>query len=199
MYLNSEGLLSRIREIAAEADRRTQGRLRYEEHIALPAYGQIILRFTLEAERVSPDELDRYEALLYEIVGDEFLIDFMGSVYRRAGADLADMDARFAEMAARYADEKLDPSVHAAGIRADAAKLLEKAGLSPGARVWEIQADGDELLLLVFGKSGTPLRTVDDSLKAGEVDELPCLGLFRAAVHAKKAKVSLARVLLDPQ
>lgn len=199
MYLKSEGLLSRIREIAAEADRRTQGQIRYEEYIALPAYGQIILRFTLEAEHVSPDDLDRYEALLYEIVGDEFLIDFMGSVYRRAGVDLSDTEARFAEMAARYGGEELDPSVHAAGIRADAVRLLEKAGLPPDRRVWEIQIDGGELLLLVFGKGGTPLRAVDDSLTVGEVGELPCLGLFRAAVHAKKAKVSLAGLLLDEQ
>ena len=197
MYLKSEGLLRRIREIAAEADRRSQGKIRYEEYIALPEYGQIILRFAYEADPVSADDLDHAEALLYEIVGDEFLVDFMGSVYRRAGADLSDTEARFAEMAARYGGEELAPSVHAAGIRADAACLLEQAGLPPDRRVWEIQIDGDELLLLVFGGSGAPFQAVTDGLTVGEVDEKPCLGLFRAAIRAKTNRVSLLRLLLE--
>ena len=69
MYLQNESLINRIREISAEAARRSKGQIGFEEHIALPEYGQIILRFSLETKTVSPDELDRREALLYEIVG----------------------------------------------------------------------------------------------------------------------------------
>ena len=58
--------------------------LSYEEYIALPYYGQIILRFMLHEDTVTLDDLDRYENLLNSIVGDEFLTDFMGTVYIRS-------------------------------------------------------------------------------------------------------------------
>lgn len=198
MYLQNESLINRIREISTEAARRSKGQISFEEHIALPEYGQIILRFSLETKTVSPDDLDRWEALLYEIVGDEFLVDFMGSVYEKTGVDLQAAEHCFAAMADRYAGEELAPSVHAAGIRADAAYLLKKAGLSADARVWEIQVDGSELLLLIFGKSGKPVRAVEGQagLFVGEVDETACLGLFKAALYAKRNHISLARVLL---
>lgn len=198
MYLQNESLINRIREISAEAARRSKGQIGFEEHIALPEYGQIILRFSLETKTVSPDELDRWEALLYEIVGDEFLVDFMGSVYEKAGVDLHAAEHYFAAMADRYAGEELTPSVHAAGIREDAVYLLKKAGLSADTSVWEIQVDGSELLLLIFGKSGKPVRAVEEQpgLLVGEVDETACLGLFKAALYAKRNHISLARVLL---
>ena len=198
MYLQSERLINRIREISTEAALRSKGQISFEEHIALPEYGQIILRFSLETKTVSPDELDRWEALLYEIVGDEFLVDFMGSVYEEAGVDLHAAEHCFAAMADRYAGEELAPSVHAAGIREDAAQLLRVAGLSPKIRVWEIQPDGDELLLLVFGKSGAPVMAVERQagLFVSEVDESTCRGLYKAALYARRKRISLARLLL---
>ena len=49
----------------------------------MPYYGgNIILRFDLKKEKVTLDELDQYEALMYEIVKDDFLIDFMGDIYK---------------------------------------------------------------------------------------------------------------------
>ena len=64
--------------------------------------------------------------------------------------------------------------------------------------MWEIQVDGSELLLLIFGKSGKPVRAVEErpGLLVGEVDETACLGLFKAALYAKRNHISLARVLL---
>ena len=201
MYLKNEALLSRIQSIAAEAATRSQQRIAYEEYIALPYFGQIILRFTLSTETVTLDELDRYESLLYEIVGDEFLIDFMGSVYRSAGVDYSRAEATFSAMAAVYAEESVFPSLHADGIRRDAALLLKSAGLPVNAPVWEIQIGDDEMLLLLLGEQHKSAEQVGTTpaLSVGTVDQRPCVGLLKAAFYAKRNHVTLARLMLSAE
>lgn len=83
MYIYSEQLKKRIEEIAALVKEKTNGVVHYEEFIAIPYFGYIILRFDLETEHYTIDDLDHYEELIYDIVGDEFLVDFMGIVYKK--------------------------------------------------------------------------------------------------------------------
>lgn len=120
MYINSEALKVRIDEIAREANERIDRPIHLEEYIAIPCFGQIILRFMLEGEDYTLEDLDRYERELYQIAGDEFLVDFMGSVYRKAGVDYADLDRKMLLMEQEYREEPLLSSVHSEGIRADA-------------------------------------------------------------------------------
>lgn len=198
MYLSNDKLQKRINEIAAQAETRSDGMIRYAERIALPYYGAIILRFSFTSASFSLEELDRYEALLYDIVGDEFLIDFMGSVYQSAGVRYENWEQTLAAFADEYKDEAWKPTVHAVGIQSDAKALLQKAGLDPNLAVWEIQPEEHETLLLVMGEAENCLAQITDGGKLIRVVEIPgkpCRGLFLAACYAKRNRVSLGRLL----
>ena len=197
MYLLNEKLSKRIREIAEEADIRSDHALAYEEFIALPYHGQIVLRFMLHQEEFTPDDLDRYEKLLHEIAGEEFLTDFMGCVYRKAGVDYSTLEKRLKELADQFRDEPVAESIHAAGIRADATTLLQSAGLDAGTPVWEIQMEEGAYILLLLGKESKRLLTVDEPIRltVAEVDSCPCMGLIRAAFFCKRKGISLASVI----
>ena len=199
MYLSSEALLTRIREIADEAAARSHGRVRYEERIALPYFGAIILRFSLDPAPTSLEELDRLEALLDDLVGEEFLTDFMGSVYRSVGVSYDNMEEIYAALAARYRDESWKPTIHAEEIRTDAKELLTAVGLDPGLPVWEIQPEDEEILLLILGEEERLLARTEGErrITAAEVRSDLCAGLFRAACFAKRNRVSLARLMLE--
>ena len=196
MFLLGKELSDRIRQVSDEAACRSNGAVRFEEFIALPYFGQIILRFTLAAGDGSLADLDRWEALLYELVGDEFLVDFMGDDYRRAGIDYSDIEDRYAAFAEAFADEAVPPGLYRDRLRADAAELLKATGFSPDEKVWEIQVSEDGLLLLLLGRSNRLLRAADASgVAVAEVDERPCTGLIQAAFYAKRNHISLGRLL----
>ena len=160
MYILSEKLQERIREISREAARQSGGAIDFEEYVAVPHYGQIVLRYMLNLESFTLEDLDRYENLLNETSGGDFLCDFMGSVYQKAGIDYSGIWQRLAEMNDRFANEEIIPSIHADGIREDAVFLLKTAGLNPESPVWEIQSEGDECSFN-GGRNGQPglLRT----------------------------------------
>lgn len=200
MYIDSENLKSRISEIAKEAYARSNHDVSFEEYIAIPCFGHIILRFMLNRDEYTLDDLDRYEDMLYQIVGDEFLIDFMGSVYRKAGVDYSDLGKRLVCLKSKYQNETIAPSIHSDGINADAMTLLKAAGLSADERVWEIQTEEDRFILLIMGHESKKIAEIDGRFKlyVGEVIEDACVGLIKAAVFGKRNKVSLARLLLEP-
>lgn len=196
MFLLGKELGDRIRQVADEALHRSRGAVRFAEFIALPYFGQIILRFTLAEGDGSLAALDRWEGLLYELVGDEFLVDFMGDDYRRAGIDYADIEERYAAFAEAFADEAVPPGLYHDRLREDAAELLKTAGFFPDEKVWEIQVSEDGLLLLLLGQSNRLLREADAAgVTVAEVDERPCTGLIQAAFYAKRNHISLGRLL----
>ncbi len=199
MYIYSEGLKKRIQEIAVQVKERTKGIVSYEEFIAIPYFGNIILRFTLETEQYDIDDLDHYEELIYDIVGDEFLVDFMGSVYRKVGVDFSNQEAQYAKMAEKYENERVISSIHAAGICEDAKTLLEKAGMDSSKDVWEIQVDDNELALMILGDKAKKIKEISDpiNLYVGEVNQTSCTGLIKATFYAKRNYISVARILLE--
>ena len=197
MYITGETVTRRIAEIAKEADARSGHAVSYEEYIAIPYVGQIILRFNLNRETFTPDDLDRYERMLAEIAGDEFLVDFMGSVYRKAGVDFASVWDRLADMRQKYAGETIPPSVHSEGIAADVKTLLSLAGIDENRQAWEIQVD-DRYTLLLFGEEGKTLARLEQPLKltVAETRQAPCEGLIRATAYCRRNGISLVRILL---
>ena len=50
MYIQSEKLQARIREISREAARQSGGVIAFEEFVAVPYYGQIVLRYMLNID-----------------------------------------------------------------------------------------------------------------------------------------------------
>lgn len=199
MYIYSEYLKKRIEEIAVQVKERTKGIVSYEEFIAIPYFGNIILRFNLEMEHYVIDDLDNYEKLIYDIVGDEFLVDFMGSVYKKVGVDFSNQEGQYAKMAEKYKDESIVSSIHAVGIRDDAKILLEKAGIDNNKDVWEIQVDDNELVLLILGDHNKKIKEISDqvNLYIGEVNQTSCMGLMKATCYAKRNHISVARILLE--
>ena len=197
LYILSERLQERIREIAREADARSDHLIAYEEFVAVPYFGQIVLRFSLPGSGYTLDDLDAYESMLGGIAGEEFVTDFMGSVYRDAGIDYSRLEERLVGMNEWFRDEAVTPSVHAPGIRADAVSLLKAAGLDAGLPVWEIQAEEDGCTLILLGKENRAVLSLDEPVRITvmEADERVCIGLIRAAAFCRRNRISLARVL----
>lgn len=199
MYLYGEAIQSRIHEVAAAATAFTKGRIRFEELVALPYFGTIILRFDLAEETISLNDLDRWEAMLYDLVGDEFLVDFMGSVYQRAGVRYDSFEQILSRLSVKCQNEPWGVTVHAEGIRKDARELLTIVGLDPELPVWEIQPNADDIRLLIMGEEERSLAQTEGErrIEAEEVRKERCTGLFLAACRAKRIRVSLARLLLE--
>lgn len=131
--------------------------------------------------------------------GEEFLSDFMGSVYRSIGVSYENMERVCAAMAAKYRDEPWKPTIHAEAIRADARALLTSVGLDPELPVWEIQPEDEEILLLVLGEEERLLARTEGEqrITAAEVRSDLCTSLFQAVCFAKRNRVSLARLMLE--
>jgi len=199
MYLTNEQLLKRIQDISKEAELASNHALSFEEYIALPFFGQIILRFMLKLDEYTLSDLDRYESLLNDITGEEFMTDFMGVVYKKVGVDFSTLNQRLIEMTPQFSDEEIQDSIHADGVREDASALLKMVGLDTSIPVWEIQIEEDECNLLLLGKENKLLFTVDDPMRLSvmEVDGNRATSLIKAAFYCKKNGVSLARVLLN--
>ena len=199
MYITNEKLLEKIAGIAKEADRRSGHSIAFEEYIAIPVAGNIILRFMLNGEDYTLDDLDRYERMLAEIAGDEFLVDFMGSVYRKVGVDYSGLWDRLVRMNTLYADETLSPSVHSQGIREDGAELLKTAGLDPDRDVWEIQVEDGAFTLMLFGETNRTVAEITEPVKMTvmETDRAASEGLLRATAYCRRNGISLARLLLE--
>ena len=197
MYIQSEKLQARIREISREAARQAGGVIAFEEFVAVPYYGQIVLRYMLNIDSFTLEDLDRYENLLNENAGGDFLCDFMGSVYQKAGVDYSGIWQHLAEMNDRFADEEIIPSIHADGIREDAVFLLKTAGLNPESPVWEIQAEGNEFTLILLGKENRQISSVTEPVRltVEETDNRVCSGLMKGTFHCRRNHISLARIL----
>ncbi|MBR5961887.1 MAG: hypothetical protein IKZ98_12955 [Clostridia bacterium] len=199
MYITSEKLKNRIDEICREVNERFDRKIQLEEYIAIPYFGQIILRFMLEGEDYTLEDLDRYEQDLYRIVGDEFLVDFMGSVYRKVGVDYSDLGKIFRAMEAEYREEAVVPSVHSEEIRADARDLLKAAGMDPDQKVWEIQLEDGYYTLLLLGKENREILEMQEPVKliVQETRETENTGLIKAAMRCKRLGVSLGRLMIE--
>ncbi len=201
MFVDSEGLRNRIQSVAEEINLRSGGKIAFAEYISLPYYGYVILRFSLTDSQYTVDDLDCYEAMMYECAKDEFLIDFMGDVYRAAGVDYRRMDRLLADCLDLYGNESLFKSVYADRLEEDAGYLLALCGLSRNLPVWEIQLE-EEVQLLILGAVNRQIgRFCGDGLTINvhEVEEKACRGRTRAAFYARRKGISLVRALLKAQ
>lgn len=201
MFIKSPELLERIKAVSDDIYEKSGGLLVFEEYVAAPLFGFIILRFELMSEECTLEELDGYERLMQEAAGDEFQVNLMGSVYNKAGVSLQAMQARFAQCREVYEGENIAPSVYAEMIRADASALLKLFSLPEDLPVWEIQAD-DEFDVLVFGdERGEARRYESDGLAVNlftlsPADRTECEGLVRALFYAKRKGISLASAVM---
>ena len=201
MFITSKQFKDRVQIVSDEIAQRSGGKVTIEEYIALPYYGHVILRFNLNENYYTVADLDRYESMMYECVGDEFLIDFMGNVYRDIGIDYSKIEKLFSDCVNFCKDEPLSKSSCSDMIENDAKHLLALCDLPINLPVWEIQIE-EEIQLLLLGDSNKPLGNYEKdgmNINVCQVEAKTCEGLVLAAFHAKRRGVSLANVLINVQ
>jgi len=201
MFVDSYQLKKRIQLVSDENLLRSNGKITFEEYISLPYHGYVILRFNLNEDRYTLADVDRYEAMMYDCVGDEFLIDFMGEVYRNIGINYHNMENLFADCLAFCGSKIKVKSDYAEKIEHDAKQLLALCGLSTNLSVWEIQIE-KEIQLFILGDSNRSLGRYEKNgavVNVYQIASTPCEGLVSAALYAKKNNISLANVLMQVQ
>lgn len=198
MFLTSELLRERLMQLERKVKEATQGALWLEEYVAVPAYGQIMARFQT-IEPVTPEKVDQWERLLRELAENEFMIDFMGNIYRQLGIDYARLDEINERLGRQYFEEPILRGPYTEQIQADARELLLRCAMPEDAPVWEIQWEDNEYVLLLLGQEHRAIRTVesDPHIHVQEVNGSLCEGLMRAAFTAKRMGVSLGRLMLE--
>ena len=198
MFLTSEWLWERLMQLERKAKEATQGALWLEEYVAVPAYGQIMARFQT-IEPVTPEKVDQWERLLRELAENEFMIDFMGNIYRQLGIDYARLNEINERLGRQYFEEPILRGPYTEQLQADARELLLQCAMPEDAPVWEIQWEDNEYVLLLLGQEHRAIRTVesDPHIHVQEVNGSLCEGLMRAAFAAKRMGVSLGRLMLE--
>ena len=198
MFLTSELLRERLVQLERKAKEATQGALWLEEYVAVPAYGQIMARFQT-IEPVTPEKVDQWERLLRELAENEFMVDFMGNIYRQLGIDYARLDEINERLGRQYFEEPILRGPYTEQIQADARELLLQCAMPEDAPVWEIQWEDNEYVLLLLGQEHRAIRTMESNphIHVQEVNGSLCEGLMRAAFAAKRMGVSLGRLMLE--
>ena len=198
MFAEGKPFTDYLEQIKEKVDELTNHKINFEEYVVVPYFGFIILRFNINDNMVSIDELDKYETQLYEIVGNNYLVDFMGSVYHKVGVDFVKLPDKLKQLYETLKKENIDFNPpYKSRIQVDAEKLLKKTGLNTNQKVWEIQIEDDEINLLILGNENRLIKTIEDKTKINviETKEEECIGLVRAIFYAKRNKISLARLL----
>ena len=198
MFTEGKMFCKQLDQIKKKVAKLTDCKVTFEEYVIVPFFGFIILRFNLSDNIVTLDELDGYETQLYEIVGDNYLVDFMGTVYHRVGVDFTKLSDILKQLYEKLKDESIDfDPPYKARIQQDAEELLKKVGLNANQKVWEMQIEEDEINLLILGKDNRLIKTVQGKTKINvlETKEEECIGLVRAVFYTKRNKISLARLL----
>lgn len=199
MFMNGAWLQKRIVELDRWVRSVTDDLVRMEEYIALPAFGgQIIVRFQADCS-LTLDQVDEMERILQSLAGDEFMVDFMGNIYRQLGIDYARLDEINERLGRQYFEELILRGPYTEQIQADARELLLQCAMPEDTPVWEIQWEENEYVLLLLGREHRVIRTVEDDppIHVQEVNGALCEGLMRATFAAKRMGVSLGRLMLE--
>ena len=198
MFMTGEWLQQRLAALNKRVMEATNGSVHLEEHIALPAYGQIIARFQTDSVS-SITEVDELEQRIQGLAGEEFLVDFMGSVYRQLGVEYSRLDEINERLGQRFKEEPIQQGPYAEQIVKDAQTLLLQCGFSDTVPVWEIQWENDEYYLLLLGEKSRAIRSIASQppIHVSEVNKARCDGLMRAAFAARRLGVSLGHLMLE--
>lgn len=198
MYCTSQEFLNKMRNYIDQIEAGSNGILRFEEYIPLPHFGHTILRFNISKETYTIPDLDNYEAFMQSIVKDEFLVDFMGTVYQKVGFAPWMYEDTFRKCYHKYNAVPIIEGNHKALLTQDTFSLLNQCGFSTEAKVWEIQPEEDISFFLLGDKNRKidtyPFR--DHTVHLYEVEQIPCIGLMKAIMYAKSQHISLIHALL---
>ena len=194
LFIASDGLKNRIKAVSDRIDEQTGHQVVFEEFIAIPQYGgNIILRYNVLSKNYTLEDLDDYEEVMNRVVGNEFLINFMGSVYRHVGIDYTNIEEKFLSLKEKYQHTAIPQAAFAEAVQADAKYILHLCDLPEDSEVWEIQVE-DPMRLLILGEENRLIKTTE-GIEVIETRKDVCEGLMKAAVYAKDHRISFGRVL----
>ena len=116
--------------------------LEYEEFIAMPDYGEIIIiRFKLkEVNSLSLDDLDKLETQLRKLVGNEFWVNLMGNTYQKYSNGVSFSEAFiYANQCMESLDFKNHEVYYRDNLKKDKEFIKKSLGLDGEQTIWEIQ------------------------------------------------------------
>ncbi len=197
LFLRSAKLKEKIKRISNRIERETFGLVSFEEYIGLPYYGQIILRFDIKKEMLTLTELDCLEKVMRSCA-DDFLVDFMGDVYKKVGFNTDELPALLDKCQRLYPDLDLKKPYRDV-LAKDADILFEICGIDKR-DVWEIQIDGNDIAMILLDNGDRRYKSFE--AQGVKIDifltkRSRCQGLMRAMAYAIKNDISLIRALLN--
>lgn len=196
MFLRSAKLKEKIKIISDQIEHESFGLASFEEYIGLPYYGQIILRFDLKKEVVTLTELDCLEKVMRSCA-DDFLVDFMGDVYKKVGFNTDELPTLLDKCQRFYPDLDLK-TPYKEVLAKDADILFEICGIDKR-DVWEIQIDDNDIAMILLDSVDRRFKSV--KAQGAKIDMFlakrsRCQGLMRAMAYAIKNDISLIHALL---
>jgi len=210
MYITSQVLINDITLTAERVELMYSGILKFDEYIAIPCYGaNIILRFSYVGnENISLPELDELEENLRKTVGDRYFANLMGTVYQKQGLDYANIKSIAQKIDSLFDIEIHSNHFHKNGLDNDCAQIKSLFHLIETPRIWEMQVNKDEILVLALYCGERPLKDCEVEIIEEEnrtvklvfvKDDNSYRGLMKTLMLAVSQKVSMCHILLDYQ
>jgi len=210
MYITSQVLINDITLTAERVELMYSGILKFDEYIAIPCYGaNIILRFSYVGnENISLPELDELEENLRKTVGDRYFANLMGTVYQKQGLDYANIKSIMQKIDSLFDIEIHSNHYHKNGLDNDCAQIKSLFNLIETPRIWEMQVNKDEILILALCSGEKPsqvneLKVIDGEGRKMKLDfvndDNSYRGLMKTLMLAISQKVSMCHILLDYQ
>ena len=165
-------LSSQLRELALDAERNAQNQIqeniKLAEIIVLPELGQhIILRFDVHGTISNLGKIDELENTLRKIVGQDFWVTLMSSVYAQVypHLDLSELTQRLEKLSRVVSNIALpiSASKYAGQIQNDAVLIRSELNLGQEYQLWEVEIPMMEKVLpviRVIGEQATKEHSV---------------------------------------
>jgi len=210
MYITSQVLINDITLTAERVELMYSGILKFDEYIAIPCYGaNIILRFSYVGnENISLPELDELEENLRNTVGKRYSANLMGTAYQKQGLDYANIKSITQKIDSLFDIEINSNQFHKNGLDNDCAQIKSLFNLIETPRIWEMQVNKDEILILALCSGERPSQDRELKVIAGESGKIKLVfveddnsyrGLMKTLMLAVSQKVSMCHILLDYQ
>lgn len=199
MYINSEALKVRIDEIAREANERIDRPIHLEEYIAIPCFGQIILRFMLEG-RIIPWRI------WTGTNGNCIRLPGMNSWWISWEVFTGKPEWIMQIWTGRCFSWSRNTGRNPFSLRFTAKESGQTHGSCFGRLVWirngkcgKFRLEDGAFTLLLMGTESRTIREMEEPVRlvVMETNEAACTGLMKAAMRSKRLGVSLGRLIME--
>ncbi len=142
IYSLSDQLKEKITALAGLVERNFSYRVKLEEYIVLPDYGQrVVLRFGLKVDFSAPEKADEIESMIRELVGDDYWAVLEGRVFYKFGFSPEILESQLSIINNNLPDHilELPETIHSQKLREDAKIIRKVLKLPKDCHIWEIE------------------------------------------------------------